>query len=328
MKGNTSSASAPGKIILFGEHFVVYGIPALLAAINKRTTVQVKARSDGFVRLSSDIGVSAKYGESGVKSIIGGKQTLEILDPIYAAAKSAHASNAVDKGLEVKIKSQIPYGIGLGSSAASCVATVAAVDSMGAGHDRDWICGKAIEAERIIHKNSSGADCYVSTFGGIMRYSKLDGYCSIQPKRPLYFVLGSTGVRHSTGEMVEKVRKFRDASPSVFKSIGNHANLICTVAVTALESGDHAKVGNLMNENQALLEKIGVSHARAEKIIKVILDSGAHGAKITGAGGGGAVIGLVPSAVEGSRIAKRLRQFGFESAGIKVDLDGLIVKKA
>jgi mevalonate kinase len=233
---------------------------------------------------------------------------------------------AVERGLDIKIKSQIPYGVGLGSSAAACVATVGAIDSMGVGHDKDWICRRAIEAEQTIHKISSGADCNVSTYGGIMRYSKQDGYRKIQAKGALNLVLSSTGIRHSTGDLVEKVRKIHDAAPSEFKSIGSQANEICKLAVSALESGDHTKLGKLMSENQALLEKIGVSHTKAAKIIKIILDSGGYGAKMTGAGGGGAVIGLTSSPTDSARIAKRLNQFGFESAAIEVDVDGLVVK--
>lgn len=321
------SASAPAKVILFGEHFVVYGSPAILAAINRRTVVYAKERKDGTMKVTSDIGVAAQYGEFGSRSIRGGRRAITVLDPIHKAARKVLERAGHNRGVDIMLKSQIPYGIGLGSSAAACVATIGAVDSITGGHERRWICDRAIEAERVIHGNSSGADCYVSTFGGIMRYSRQEGYRVIRAKDPLNMVVSNTGIRHSTGDLVEKVRRYREANPSLFRSIESDANEICVSAVAALESGDYARVGRLLTENQALLEKIGVSHRKAGKIISLMMHFDALGAKITGAGGGGAVIGLASTRVESAKIARKLNREGFQSREVEVDLAGLIVER-
>ncbi|MGI0025610.1 MAG: mevalonate kinase family protein, partial [Nitrososphaera sp.] len=138
MKRSARVASAPAKVILFGEHFVVYGTPALLAAVDRRTTAMARNRDDDKIVIKSDIGASAEFTRKGFKILHGGKKAKAILDPIYDAIKRARGEPAQSKGLQVELKSDIPYGIGLGSSAASCVASIAAVDSLFDSHDRAW----------------------------------------------------------------------------------------------------------------------------------------------------------------------------------------------
>ncbi|HKU49133.1 MAG TPA: hypothetical protein VJP79_04225, partial [Nitrososphaera sp.] len=202
-------ASAPAKVILFGEHFVVYDAPAILAAIDRRTSASARLINDRSIIVRSDTGASAQYGESDFKAIQGGEKARMILDPIYHAVKNViAANNPMDNiGLELELSSTVPIGIGLGSSAAACVASVASVDSLFGSHSRDWICERAVESERMIHRNSSGADCYISTFGGVIRYSKKDGYQKVEVKEKIRLVVCNTGIQHSTGDLVEGVRK-------------------------------------------------------------------------------------------------------------------------
>jgi mevalonate kinase len=324
MKQSKGVASAPAKVILFGEHFVVYGSPALLAAIDRHTTVQSQVIDQKKIVITSDIGVSAEYSDSRVSVLKGGKKARTILDPIYDAVKRAQAGD--DKiGLSVRLKSRIPYGIGLGSSAASCVASIAAVDSLLGPHTKDWICDRAIESERMIHRNSSGADCYVSTFGGVLRYSKTDGYKRVAAKKHLRLVVSSTGIRHSTGVQVESVGIFREANLERFAEMSRQAADICGEALGALETGDIDNLGRLMTMNQQLLRQIGVSHKKTEALIELNLKAGALGAKITGAGGGGAVIALAGSQSEGEKIAAGARRKGYDSMLVEIDRKGLVI---
>ena len=327
MKLAAHVASAPAKVILFGEHFVVYGAPALLAAIDRRTIAKARKRADDKIVIKSDIGASAEYTRSGIKILQGGKKAKAILDPIHDAIRRAHGERRRSSGLQVELSSNIPYGIGLGSSAASCVASIAAADSLFASHGRTWICERAIESERMIHRNSSGADCYVSTFGGVMLYSKDRGYKKIKAGNQLRLVVGSTGILHSTGRLVERVRKFRESNPREFRSLSDKADEICANALQAIELGKIETLGQLMSQNQQLLRQIGVSHSKCELLITLCLNAGALGAKITGAGGGGAIIALARSEKDSSRIAAAIRKQGYDSIEVRTDCKGLVLQK-
>ncbi|HEX2614132.1 MAG TPA: mevalonate kinase [Nitrososphaera sp.] len=317
-------ASAPAKIILFGEHFVVYGNPAILASISRRITVAARTTNESKIVIRSDIGAAGEYSGSAFKPIKGGKNAREILDPLHSAIKQVLAGRNEKAGIEVDVLSKVPHGLGLGSSAASCVATAAAVDSLFGMPDRQKICKQAIESERIIHKNSSGADCYVSTFGGLIHYSKPEGFTKIESKSPLSIVIGSTGVRHSTGDLVASVKKFKDGNEALFDDLARQARDICTEAVAAIPSGKKEKTGELLSENQALLKQIGVSHEKADDLIDICNRAGALGAKITGAGGGGAVIALAASKQDSAEIAAKIKAQGYDSFEVEIDYKGLV----
>ncbi|AFU58053.1 mevalonate kinase [Candidatus Nitrososphaera gargensis Ga9.2] len=320
-------ASAPAKVILFGEHFVVYGNPAILASINRRITVDARTidKEDKIV-IRSDIGLAGEYSSSGFKAIEGGTEARSALDPLHSAITQVLVARGKRTGIKVAISSDVPPGIGLGSSAAACVATVAAVNSLFQKKpSRHKICEMAIESERLIHKNSSGADCYISTFGGLIHYSsKAKGFKEIRSKGGLALVVASTGVRHSTGDLVAGVMRFKERNESLFQNLAKQAADICTQAQSAMVSGRRDKLGTLMNENQAILRQIGVSHYKVDDLIDICGKAGALGAKITGAGGGGAVIALAATKQDSARIAARARAAGYESFEVEIDRKGLI----
>jgi len=321
----SGKASAPAKIILFGEHFVVYGNPAILASISRRITVVARTTGKDKIVIGSDIGAAGEYSGSTFKPIKGGKSAKEILDPLHSAVRQVIATRNQKTGIEVDVFSKVPHGLGLGSSAASCVATVAVVDSLFGKSDRQKVCEQAIESERIIHKNSSGADCYVSTFGGLMHYNKAESFKKIESKSPLSIVIGSTGVRHSTGDLVAGVKKFKDRNEALFEDLAKQARDICIQAVTTIPSGKKEKIGHLLNENQALLRQIGVSHEKADELIDICNNAGALGAKMTGAGGGGVIIALAASKQDSKKIAAKIKARGYDSFEVEIDYKGLVV---
>lgn len=316
-------ASAPAKIILFGEHFVVYGNPAILATIDRRITVTAKKAKDGKVKIKSDI-ASGEFDGSTFR-LIEGANARATLEPLYFAAKHSLDARKQKGGLEIEIKSDIPYGVGLGSSAASLVATIAAVESLLGRADKKKVCESAIEAEKIIHKNSSGADCYVSTFGGMINYSKGGGYKKIEAKGKLFLVIGDTGIKHNTGELVSSVRKLKEANQMAFSGMMSQAKDMCAQALTAIDNGNIDHLGMLMNESQLLLERLGVSHEKADELIEVAKSAGAVGAKITGAGGGGAIIALASSKEDSERIAAAIKEAGQNAFEVEIDSKGLVL---
>lgn len=327
-------ASAPAKVILFGEHFVVYGSPAILAAINKRISVDARTiiHDENKIVIRSDIGVAGEYHNNGeFNALEGGSKAKAVLDPLYGSIRQVLLMRNKKKkkniGIEIGISSRVPPGIGLGSSAASCVATVAAVDSLFQKNpSRQKVCELAIESERLIHKRTSGADCYVSTFGGLMQYyGKSKSFKNIETKRSLSLVVASTGIKHSTSDLVAGVKRFKDTNRILFESLSKQASDICLQACTAIESGKCDKIGELMNENQIILQQIGISHHKVRDIIDICSKAGAMGAKITGAGGGGAVIALAASKQESTKIASHVKAAGYQSFEVEIDYKGLYV---
>ena len=164
-----SIASAPGKIILFGEHFVVHGTKAILAAIDKRVTVTSTFTENKIMKINSQLGtlevpISSSHEE--VKS--------EFRPFVYLANKMINSHQNVN-GLEITINSDIPIGVGLGSSSACCVAATASISGLFKEVSSEENLKMSIEAEKTIFPDTSGADCTVCTYGGIIEYDKING---------------------------------------------------------------------------------------------------------------------------------------------------------
>lgn len=287
-------ASAPAKLTLFGEHFVVYGTPAILASINKRISVTLQPNMMNSV--------SIKYGgmRMDVPIINGrvhkmGTSSRSFLYPILSCLFDMQSELGSLSGLDVLIESQVPHGEGLGSSAASCVAAAGAFYSLIFKKDRKKIFKAAAHAERTIHKHSSGADCYASTFGGILHYRPTSGHRRISIKKRILFVVCTTGIKHRTQNLVLRVKRMKENSPTEFRELAKRANNICSDARRALVFGNYEALGTLLTENHELLKKLNVSHPKLEEFIDICMNSGALGCKLTGAGGGGSVIALIPN---------------------------------
>jgi mevalonate kinase len=314
-------ASAPAKLTLFGEHFVVYGNAAILASINKRISVTLQPNVINTIRI--------KYAGMKLNApIINGKLHLmatspkAFLYPILNCLSNIQNEMGSLSGLDVLIDSQVPQGEGLGSSAASCVAAAGAFYSFFFKKDKKKIFEAATRAERNIHKHSSGADCYSSTFGGLLHYNPMSGHRRFRIKKKIQFVICTTGVKHRTQNLVLRVKRIKENDPFRYMELAKRANNICIEAKRALVIGDHKKLGILLSENHELLKKLNVSHPKLEEFISICSNSGALGCKLTGAGGGGAVIALIPNHNSHniiSEIGKKIPQ----SMLAELDFDGV-----
>ena len=322
LRKTSATASAPGKIILFGEHFVVYGSHAILASINRRIKVSVYLNKTQTINIKSNLGIIGSYRNSEFTLIKGGENAKEILDPIFKSVSCVLSERKQNLGMDISLISEIPYGVGLGSSAACCVATVAAADSLFCEPNKQRICAKAVECERLVHKNSSGADCYISVFGGLMYYIRNKGFKKIRSKKDLTLAIVNTGTKHSTGDLVSLVKKFRDENMLLFIDLTSYADTICQKALAAINSGKEKKLGELMNENHALLQQIGVSHRKIDQLVKVCIDNGALGAKLTGAGGGGSMIVLITDENK-MKVISELKRNRYECIPVKIDYSGV-----
>jgi mevalonate kinase len=322
----STSASAPAKIILFGEHFVVYNQPVILASINKRLKIECKKEvgSNKAINLETNNFGKKIYPlsiiESSNQDIVN-----EFFYPIIYILRKMVYHNTEPYGITIKIISEIPYGVGLGSSAALCVAGVAAISGLDKRlKNKDEILDIAIEAERILHKKSSGADCIVSTYGGLLYYHKDSNVKTLRISNELSFIIINTGLKHSTGDLVSLVNRFRKNNLREFNDISNKYSRICYRAIKALEKGNLLNIGKLMNENQILLERIGVSTPEVNKIINLSIKYGAIGSKLTGAGGGGCVLSLIHPSDKDYFVSK-MEKNGYECFPVSIEDQGLKV---
>ncbi len=317
-------ASAPGKVILFGEHSVVYRGPAIVLAIDKRARVVAEERSDDKIYFDAlNIGFSGYFEGNKYKPETGERWRGRRLAAFKVSARKTMEHLGVESGLNLVIRSEIPIAVGLGSSAAICVATVAAVANLlSGGLTSDEICALAYEGERVVHGNPSGVDNNISTFGGILRYEKDAGLKRFEMEGNLPFVIGNTHRRRSTRRMVERVRSLRDRNPEIVENIIETIGALSNEGLAALLENDLPKLGNLMNINHGLLAALGVSSPELDLMVHSSRRAGALGAKLTGAGGGGCMIALAEQP-RLRRVENAIRRRHGESIRVCVSYEGV-----
>ncbi len=281
------AASAPGKVILFGEHFVVYGKPALVVAIGLR------ARAE------------AEEGGKGVELAGWSKPNPAVKAAEYVAEKLGYGG-----GIRLRIESEIPLSVGLGSSASVSVASAAAVSLLASNRiDLPLVLEAGMEGERIAHYNPSGIDPTIAALGGGGVYVRGEGLRRMGFKAG-NILLVDTGKTRRTGEMVARVRRFAEMHPERFKALLEEAERLVWEAVEALKAADTETLGRLMLRNQEMLREVGVSSPEIEEAVRLCLRSGALGAKLTGGGGGGCVIAVADEArlrAVAERVGERFR---------------------
>ena len=308
-----SKASAPGKVILFGEHFVVYGVKAILCAIDKRITVTSEKTQSKKISIKSNI----DYLE-----LEPNKPLSEInspLKPFYFLADKMLQNQNV--GIEINIESDIPLGVGLGSSSACCVAGAASITKLFGDVSKEKILELAIEAEKTIFQNTSGADCTVCTYGGIMEYDKKNGFSKIESESNVHLVIANSNIEHSTDTIVKKVKQFKDENEKEFSQLCNNETKLIEEVLELLKENNIIGLGQKINQNQEYLEAIGVSNGKLRDMIQVGQKS-SLGAKITGAGGGGCIFSLTDE----ENLNNTMNQFkekNYECFSVKIDLKGL-----
>lgn len=290
-----ATASAPAKTILFGEHFVVYGEPAVVLAIDKRAYARAEERRDRRLSIcSANLNLSGNYDNGDFTVECGDvEEAKSRFEPIRLAVEKIFEKKGEKVGLDIEIDSAIPVAAGLGSSAAVVAAAAAAVGALlGIKLAKEEIFRITYEAERVVHGSPSGIDPAIATYGGAMLYQIDKGFKPLNVKVDVPLVIGDTGLSRSTRVQVEKVRRLSEKYPQILASLMLSARETVSRAVEALSEGDLETVGELMNINHGLLCSVGVSDESLERLVHAAREAGALGAKLTGAGGGGCIIAL------------------------------------
>ncbi len=273
-----TTASAPAKILLLGEHTALYGNPVLAATLDIKAVVSLSRRRDKETYITAP---SLNLDRVPLGRYQRGERLVK------------RALDFFPSGYDIRITSEIPIASGLGSSAAVSVALVSALaKEHGLSLPKEEIARIATECESMVHGQSSGVDTYTVAYGGVVLYQNysvrersIRNYPSI--------VMAHSGIESETIDLVSKMEHNRQHNKSGFETFLSKSKALVLEGLQSLLKADWKKMGELMNQNQDLLRQIGVSHERLEELISAALDAGAYGAKLTGAGGGGVVIALV-----------------------------------
>jgi mevalonate kinase len=299
------SAYAPGKTILVGEHAVVYSQPAIAIPVH-----QIKAR----VSVQAD--VLGKPGQvifhaPDIK-LHSTSENLDARHPFNIALNVIKRQINSDHipACSVNIKSTVPIASGLGSSAAISVALIKALGSFtGLTLNKQQIADLAYEVEIQYHGTPSGIDNTVIAFEQPILFKKGEGFRIINPSNNFSFILADSGISGNTKQAVSLVRTSMEKDPEKFKELFEKIGSFVYEAENYMITSDYLNLGKILTSNHHLLQLLGVSHPKLDKLVMTATDSGAYGAKLCGGGLGGNIVALV-NENEVNRISEKLIQAG------------------
>jgi mevalonate kinase len=302
----TVTVSAPGKLMLLGEHAVVYGRPCLVTAVDRRMWVSVEETRDGLLHLSG--------ASLGVEDWTVLLTKVEDADPpagvrfLHAVARCLARRHALPPGLRIEARSDFSDELGLGSSAAVTIAATAALSELlGLRLSKDALFSLGYEAVRAVQGVGSGFDLAASLYGGTVYFrppphAGRKAACAprcpgpvIVPlnAHPLPLLVGYSGTKADTVSLVHRVARRRERQPALIHEIFEGMARLVEEGREALVGRDWQRLGQAMSLGQSLLDALGVSTPKLAQLVRVAEEAGAYGAKLSGAGGGDCMIALV-----------------------------------
>jgi mevalonate kinase len=250
---------------------VVHGNPALAAALDRGVEAEAISCPDDIV-VSKDLGLECRVREPSGQ-----------LKPVAAALQKLLDDRSLN-GVKVTIKSSLPVSAGLGSSAASSVAALAAVGAFfGVTVSHDTLFDYGMISEKLVHGNPSGVDVYVAVHGGLV-YFKGRRRKSVPLTQRFPIMVSCTGIERNTGELVSRVAKFKESSPALYRTLAKASEKLVEDCMKALEKGDPGVLPPSMNFHQQALKSMGVSSPELDSLVKEARLAGFVGAKLTGSG--------------------------------------------
>lgn len=299
------AATAPGKIILFGEHAVVYGqpaiaVPVIQVQVRAVVTPAIKAPTGQIEISAPDIQLHGVLKELPFDHALN--QAIQLT--LKELGLSTHPA------FNLKISSSIPLAAGLGSGAAVSVAVIRSVSKfLGRPMADERVNALTYEIEKIHHGTPSGIDNTVITYEKPVFFIREQVIQTVNVKTPFTLVIGDTGIPSPTAITVGDVRKYWQADPEKYETLFNACGEIANDAHAAIENGAVDKLGPLMNENQQRLVEMGVSSPELNILIDAATVAGAWGAKLSGGGRGGNMIALI-GPEQASHVAEALKTAG------------------
>jgi len=293
-----------GKVILFGEHFVVHGIPGIACATSLST--------EAVVKKSKAPGLTVIDNRKGTEGYTASKkeQQKESLDFTMREMGIDSKKNP----MEITLGGDLPVFSGIGASAASAVAIARAIsDEFRMNLSDDRINEIAYEAEKAYAGNPSGIDNTAATYGGLIWFlrgtpSKME---RLKIRSPVEIVMGNSGVVADTKAVVTGVGERKSKNPEKYNRIFRQAEELVHKARKAVDAYDLKAIGQLMNENHKLLQEIEVSGKELDHLVNLARQKGAWGAKLTGGGVGGCMVALTPGKELQEKVASAMEREGF-----------------
>lgn len=313
--------SAPGKLMLFGEHAVVYGKPSIVTAVNQRLSVKASLISESIFNLNAqDVGVenySRDLKDLGKDKVPKGAKFVEI------ATKNFYTKYKIRNGVRIETVTQFKSTFGFGSSSASAVCTIKALSELfNLKLNEKEIFKLAYKTVLDVQGVGSGFDLAAAIYGGTLYF--ITGGKKIEPVKiiNLPLIVGYTGVKADTATIVKEVKERFKKYPKQLKNIYSGIELIVKQAKIALQNKDFETVGKLMNLNQGYLEALGVSSEKLSFMIYAARNAGAYGAKLSGAGGGDCMIALAPPSKK-KAVEEAIEKMGGQILKVEVNAKGV-----
>jgi mevalonate kinase len=293
-----------GKLILFGEHFVVYKVPALVGAVAAYTDCECERLSEpGLVVIDNRPAVP--------------DYKVTKADEADAALRLVFDHFGVDlnqEGFKVTFGGDLCCASGIGASAAQVVSLARALSqTLKRPMSENEINAAGYEGEKGYHGTPSGIDNTAATFGGILKFQRTEGEPLFERKaiaKPMLIVYASTGITSSTTAVVGDVRAKKESDPAWFEALLQNYVALVQKAELALNAGDIAEVGQLMNENHELCQQLTVSCPELDRLVDAARLACAAGAKMSGTGRGGLMVALTPTPEIQDAVAEALKAAG------------------
>ncbi|MEM3670938.1 MAG: mevalonate kinase [Thermoprotei archaeon] len=327
-----ATARVPGKVTLLGEHAVVYGQPAIVAAIDRYVNVEAQDVGGSEITVyAEDItlkGIKATITADGQAYSPYNNMATKTMSYILEALSIASKKVGETRGASIHIRSSMPVGAGLGTSAAVAVGTVAAYSAL---------CGRRLKADELaelgrsvelkVQGMSSGMDAQAVSRGGVISVRNRGKGIEVRPLRSRIRSLGLAFVprTRSTAEAVRVVAELKQGFPDVVERIFDLIGYMVLESEKAVTEGNSAGLGAYMNMNHGLLSALGVTNYNVENAVSIARVHGSTGAKLTGAGFGGAVVFVCGSDADLETVALALKHNGIDAHTVEVVDDGVSV---
>ena len=308
MADEVERSSACGKLILLGEHAVVYGRPAI--ALPVHLAVEAHVRKGGY-------GARLIVPRWGLEQLVRPDQDQGLNGTMNTILKTLGLTG---KPMLIEVMPHLPRAMGLGASAALAVAVIRALNAaFGLRLTDEFVNNLAFECEKDAHGTPSGIDNTVATYGAAVKYQNAGQahFEELHIPQPLPLVVGFTGKESLTAQTVAQVRTAWQSHPERYEGIFDQIAGLTEAGVAAIAAANFAELGQLMNLCHGYLNALQLSTPNLEALIHIARDNGALGAKLTGGGGGGSMIALCPDSQE--QAAEAMRAAGFQALQATID---------
>lgn len=313
--------SAPGKLMLFGEHAVVYGYPCLVSAVDKRIAAKViEHKAKTVIIEAPDVGVPRLVMS---ETELFSRHYPREVSFIGETVRTFFCGGRTFQGVKVRTKSDFSHSWGLGSSSAVSVAVLAALNGlMDLRVGKKELFSRCFRTVLAVQGSGSGFDVAAGVWGGTLLYSRGAKQLRELQLHRLPLMVCYSGQKADTTRLIALVARRREKEPVKVDGIFRNMAAVVQKAVPALERENWKEVGRLMNENHRLLVELGVSTPKIEKLVLAARRGGAWGVKISGAGGGDNIIVLSPDRAKAS-IAACLKSLGGRIISVGLNSSGV-----